>query len=237
MDYLVISTQFPKMLRVPCHHCNEAKAKRQPYAYASTNELTNENDLMTWDLIDIGKNWTSIGGYHYISVFIIKRSRYAITILHKDRADFVSILRRAIAKAGFTPKRVRCNGAGEYVSAKLMDFFRENDILPEFSSPYEQSGNGISEKFVDTLGKGICTLLLQSNLPPEFWSAAAHYFTDVYKHVQHHSIGCQIPYAVHHCTRPDVSWFRGFGCSSTIFRGRDLVDHHKLAPQEESLSA
>eukprot|EP00961_Rhodomonas_salina_P193474 2611725-Rhodomonas_salina.1 len=100
---------------------------------------------MTWDLIDIGKNWTSIGGYRYISVFIIKCSRYAITILHKDRADFVSILRRAIAKAGFTPKRVRCNGAGEYVSAKLMDFFKENDILPEFSNPYEQSGNGISE--------------------------------------------------------------------------------------------
>eukprot|EP00961_Rhodomonas_salina_P289670 3913876-Rhodomonas_salina.1 len=86
-----------------------------------------------------------------------------------------------------------------------MDFFRENDILPEFSNPYEQSGNCISEKFVDTLGKGIRTLLLQSNLPPEFWSAAAHYFTDVYNHVPHHSIGGQIPYAVHHGTRPDVS--------------------------------
>eukprot|EP00961_Rhodomonas_salina_P114027 1533886-Rhodomonas_salina.1 len=190
VDGLPRHLHFPKMLRVPCHLCDEAKAKRQPYADASTNEPTNEDDLMTC---------------------------YAITILHKDRADFVSILRRAIAKAGFTPKRVQCDGAGEYVSAKLMDFFCKNDILPEFSNPYEQSGNGISENFVDTLGKGIRTLLLQSNLPPEFWSTAAHYFTDVYNHVLHHSISGQMSYAVHHCTcsGPDISWFRGFGCSST----------------------
>eukprot|EP00961_Rhodomonas_salina_P287279 3881756-Rhodomonas_salina.1 len=114
-----------------------------------------------------------------------------------------------------------------------MDFFKEHDILPEFSNPYEQSCNGISKKFVDTLGKGIRTLLLQSNLPLEFWSAAAHYFTDVYNHMPHHSINDQIPYAVHHGTRPDVSWFCSFGCSSTVFRGRDLVNHHKLAPRGE----
>eukprot|EP00961_Rhodomonas_salina_P198516 2677807-Rhodomonas_salina.1 len=66
---------------------------------------------MTWDLINVGENWKSIGGYHYISIFIVKHSSYVITILHKDRSDFVGVVRHAISKAGFTPKRLRFDGA------------------------------------------------------------------------------------------------------------------------------
>eukprot|EP00961_Rhodomonas_salina_P000258 3428-Rhodomonas_salina.1 len=60
-----------------------------------------------------------------------------------------------------------------------------------------------------------------------------HYWTDVYNHVPHSSIQDQIPFTVHHGLKPDVSWFCSFGCSCTVFRGRDLVDHHKLAPRGE----
>eukprot|EP00961_Rhodomonas_salina_P015819 212422-Rhodomonas_salina.7 len=64
---------------------------------------------------------------------------------------------------------------------------------------------------VDTLGKGVCTLLLQSQLPPEFWGAAVHYYTDVYNHIPHSSLNNAIPNAVQNNTMPDVSWFRPFG--------------------------
>eukprot|EP00961_Rhodomonas_salina_P171720 2315493-Rhodomonas_salina.1 len=74
-----------------------------------------------------------------------KHSRYAITILHKDSADFVGVLHKAIAKAWFTPKRIQCDGAGEYVSGKLAEFLDSNNIIPEFSDPFEQHCNGLSE--------------------------------------------------------------------------------------------
>eukprot|EP00961_Rhodomonas_salina_P249790 3376329-Rhodomonas_salina.1 len=64
-------------------------------------------------------------------------------------------------------------------------------ILSEFSNPHEQFGNGTSETFVDSIGKGIHTLLLQSHLPPEFWSAAAHYWMDVYNHIPHYQVQIQ----------------------------------------------
>eukprot|EP00961_Rhodomonas_salina_P056156 754209-Rhodomonas_salina.1 len=54
---------FPKLLRVPCAVCYEAKAKRQPYPDASTAIYENEDDLMTWNLIDVSENWKSIGGF------------------------------------------------------------------------------------------------------------------------------------------------------------------------------
>eukprot|EP00961_Rhodomonas_salina_P047354 636225-Rhodomonas_salina.1 len=34
--------------------------------------------------------------------------------------------------------------------------------------------------------------------------------------------------------QPDVSWFRAFGCSSVVYQGKELVEHHKLAPRGES---
>eukprot|EP00961_Rhodomonas_salina_P085134 1143173-Rhodomonas_salina.1 len=83
------------------------------------------------------------------------------------------------------------------------------------------------------MGKGICTLLLQAKLPPEFWGAAALYYTDVYNHLPHSSIGCEIPYEIHTNKQPDVSWFRPWGCRCTLFRCCDLVEHCKLAPRGE----
>mmetsp|Transcript_57331 Transcript_57331/g.117328 ORF Transcript_57331/g.117328 Transcript_57331/m.117328 type:complete len:1978 (-) Transcript_57331:6636-12569(-) len=228
---------FTKHLRFPCGLCQEAKAKRQPYPQASTNVSTHEDDLMTWDSFDMGSKHTSLGGNRYVSVFVIHRSRYAITLLHKDRSfeTMKRLLIRAFARAGFTPKRVRHDGAGEYVSEELTTWLegQGTHIWTELSAPHEQFGNAVSEKLVDALGKGIRTLLLQSELPQEFWGATALYFTDVYNHLPHSSLDNAIPHTIHTGKQADVSWFRPFGCRATIFRGSDLVEHHKLAPRGE----
>jgi len=65
------------------------------------------------------------------------------------------------------------------------------------SAQHEQFGNAISEKLVDSLGRGIHTLLLQSELPPEFWGAAALYYTDIYNHLPHASLNDEIPHHIH----------------------------------------
>ena len=45
------------------------------------------------------------------------------------------------------------------------------------------------------------------------------------------SAACSAP----HCCRvhPDLSFFSPFGCSMVVHRGKDLVEHHKLAPRGE----
>mmetsp|Transcript_62060 Transcript_62060/g.128459 ORF Transcript_62060/g.128459 Transcript_62060/m.128459 type:complete len:405 (-) Transcript_62060:2033-3247(-) len=226
--------QFSKVLRLPCYCCQEAKAKRPNYPHATTTCAENEDDLMTWDLIDMGEDWKTMRDNRYVLIFIIKKSLFAISILHKGRHDIQSVLLRAFAKAGFTPKKLRSDGAGEYISEELQAFFDERGIEHEVSNPHQQYQNAMSEKFVDTLGKGTRTLLLQSGLPPEFWGTSVLYFTDVYNHIPHASLNGMIQYQVHHQITPDVSWFRPYGCKATVFRGRDLVEHHKLAPRGES---
>eukprot|EP00961_Rhodomonas_salina_P194600 2627240-Rhodomonas_salina.1 len=194
---------------------------------------------MVWDMFDMGEKHTSLSGNHYISVFLIHHSRFAITILHKDSSfdTIKSLLIRAFTRAGFTPKKVRHDCAGEYMSKDLEKWLEEQGafIFTELSNQHEQFQDGLSEKLVDTMGKGIHTLLLQSGLAPEFWGAAALYYTDVYNHLPHSSIDGEIPFEIHHNKTADVSWFCPWGCCCTLFRGRDLVEpeHGKLAPRGE----
>eukprot|EP00961_Rhodomonas_salina_P124871 1682961-Rhodomonas_salina.1 len=63
VDGLPLHLHFPKALRVSCALCDEAKAKRQPFPDASNTIYENEDDLMTWDLVDVGENWKSTRGF------------------------------------------------------------------------------------------------------------------------------------------------------------------------------
>jgi len=225
--------QVRENLRLPCDTCQEAKIVKPNAPPASDSISAQEEDLVTWDLINMGEHHPTVSHNRYLSLFMIHRSRYAIVILHQNRKDFKSVLQRAITKMGFTPRVMRSDGAAEYLDADLARFFEERGIQHQISNPHQQFQNALSEKYVDTLVKGIRTLLLQSQLPPEFWGCAAHYFTTVYNHLPHASINHNIPYCVHHQVKPDVSWFRPFGCKTTIYQGKDLIEHGKLAPRGE----
>eukprot|EP00961_Rhodomonas_salina_P119422 1606761-Rhodomonas_salina.2 len=51
---------FAKLLRLQCSLCYTAKAKRQNYPDASTTTVENEDDLMTWDLINVCEEWITL---------------------------------------------------------------------------------------------------------------------------------------------------------------------------------
>ena len=68
------------------------------------------------------------------------------------------------------------------------------------------------EKISDTLGRGLRAALLQSGRPFAFWKVP--HFRQTGKH-------------------PDMLFFRPFGCARVVFRGKDLLEHRKLAPWGE----
>jgi hypothetical protein len=91
----------------------------------------------------------------------------------------------------------------------------------------------MAEKMVDRIGRMLRTTLLQSQLPPEFWGAAVILATDVYNCTPHSALNNQSPFYCSEGVHPDLSFFRPFSCSMVVHRGKDLVEHHKLAPRGE----
>eukprot|EP00961_Rhodomonas_salina_P216591 2925813-Rhodomonas_salina.3 len=141
------SLSFHSALRFPCGCCAEAKAKRQPYLPASETQSRHEDDLMTWDMFYMGEKHLSLSCNRYILVFLIHSSLFAITLLHKDSTleTTKSLLIRAFARAGFTPKRVRHDGAEEYISGELEKWLEQQGciIFTKQSNQHEQHQDGL----------------------------------------------------------------------------------------------
>ena len=69
--------------------------------------------------------------------------------------------------------------APEYCTQQLEDMLRTKHGVTEIrhSNEHQQFQNALVEKCVDSLGKMIRAMLLQSQLPPEFWGCSVMLIT------------------------------------------------------------
>ena len=218
-------------VRHPCHSCQDSNATRND---APPPSVSDPEGVWHVDVMDIGEKHVSLAGYRYVSVFTIAKSRFTYIELHKTKDAFLFALQRVIARAGCKPTILRSDGAGEYFTEPVNRYLIQERIKKESSNAREQFGNGRAETLINALGKGMRVSLYDSGLPFEFWGFAAINWTDVYNHLPHAALQGRTPWEVQYGTLPDVSWFRPFGCRVTVFRGRDEVSHHKLAPRGEA---
>eukprot|EP00961_Rhodomonas_salina_P036265 487539-Rhodomonas_salina.1 len=126
-------------------------------------------------MFDMGEDFKTIHGNCYATMVVFHKSRYGMLFLHNGkRASTVrEILQKAFASAGLKPRILHSDGAGEYEDAKLNEWLTEIGIHHQYSAVDSQYQNALAEKFLDTIGNGIRAILLQSNLPVEFWGMAA----------------------------------------------------------------
>jgi hypothetical protein len=139
------------------------------------------------DLVDEGEKAVTPVGNKYKTIFVIAKHRYVMVFLHssKDTATYEKILDTAIAQAGCTPKTLQSDGACEYNSAAMDNYYAKKNIFKCTMNPHQRFQDGMVEKMVDTISNGVRTMLSQSNLPPQFWGYATIYFVDIYNHLPH----------------------------------------------------
>eukprot|EP00961_Rhodomonas_salina_P162778 2192759-Rhodomonas_salina.1 len=187
------------------------------------------------DMFNMGEDFQTIHGNRFATMVVIHNSRYGMLYLHKNKSASTvrEILEQAFAKAGVKPNILRSDEAGEYEDAELNQWLTVIGIHHQFSAVDSQYQNTLAEKFLDTIGNGIRAILLQSNLPVEFWGLTTLYIVESYNVLPHSGINNRIPFEEHTGRRANVSWFRPFGCQVTVFRGTDHVAHHKISPRGE----
>ena len=101
------------------------------------------------------------------------------------------------------------------------------------SNEHQQLQNRRAEKLVDSIGRKIREMLLQSQMPPEFWGAAVVLATNIYDCTPHRSLGMESHHYHRYHKQPNLPFFRAFRCATVVRRGWDLVEHTKLAPRGE----
>ena len=221
--------------RLPCHVCQHANIVRNDAPPAATG--TDDADCH-FDMADMSQIPT-INGFRYCTVFVMTATRYAYTYMHaaKDEHTIAGIMDRFLGQFADAdkPRTFKSDCAAEYQSPAVQSILTKHNIVAPLrhSNEHQQFQNGKAEKFIDTLGRRIRAALLQSQMPPEFWGAAAMLMTDIYNCTPHDSLHGDSPFKRARGHHPDVAFIKPFGCAAVVHRGRDLVEHSKLAPRGE----
>ena len=119
---------------------------------------------------------------------------------------------------GLRVKALCDNKGGEYMGRPFIEFCAQEGIHRQHTEPDEPHQNRVAERANRSIAEGLTALLAQSNLPASFWAHAVSTFVHTRNRMPTTSLKGGIPYTAWKGDKhkPDVSYFRVFGCLAYV---------------------
>jgi hypothetical protein len=86
----------------------------------------------------------------------------------------------------------------------------------QHSEPNEPHQNGVAEKANRDIAAAATTMLVQAKLPPSFWGLAVAAYVHTSNRSPSSALNGETPYFIWKRKKPDVSYFRVFGCLAYV---------------------
>lgn len=161
----------------------------------------------------------SPSGKRYILTFIDDYSKYAVIYLlaHKSEViekfkEYVQMCRTMFNK---TPKFLRTDNGGEYISKQFNVYLQQNGIQIQRSAPYSPQQNGVAERKNRTLVEMARCMLFDAKME-KFWAEAVTMANYVQNRLPAKGIE-NTPYQDWYGTKPSIEYFKRFGCICYAF--------------------
>nr|GEU31939.1 reverse transcriptase domain-containing protein [Tanacetum cinerariifolium] len=122
--------------------------------------------------------------------------------------------------------RVRTDNGTEFKNKTLVKFFDEVGITQQFSAARTPQQNGIVERRNRTLVNAARTMLTFANLPSFLWAEAIATDCFIQKRLIIHKRFDKTPYELINKRKPNIKFFRVFGCRGYLLN--DYKDVRKL---------
>jgi hypothetical protein len=164
--------------------------------------------------------YVSIGGNKYGFIIVDDYSRYTWVFFMKDNSKVHEIFKKFATRAqnefDVKIKRVRSDNGTEFKNTNIEEYRDEEGIGHELSVPYTPQQNGIVERKNRTLIEAARTMLNEYKTSDSFWvesiNTACHAINRLYLHKLCH----KTTYELLISNKPNVSYFRVFGCKCFI---------------------
>lgn len=126
-------------------------------------------------------------------------------------------------------QQVRSDNGGEFVNKFLLHLFLTSGMIHQTTCPNTPEQNGVVERKHRHLIETTLTLLLQANMPTQFWLEALTTAIYLVNRMPHSSLKFQIPYVLLFQSKPDPLFLKSFGCS--CYPWLKPYNDHKLMPK------
>nr|GEV82905.1 reverse transcriptase domain-containing protein [Tanacetum cinerariifolium] len=157
-------------------------------------------------------------------------SRYTwVFFLHyKDEVSevIISFINKNQVNLQLQVQCIRTNNGTEYKNKTLAKFFDEVGITQQFSAARTPQQNGVVERRNRTLVEAARTMLTFANLPLFLWAEAIVTACFIQNHLIIHKRFDKTPYELMNKRKPNVKFFRVFGCRCYLLN--DYEDVGKL---------
>ncbi len=118
----------------------------------------------------------SRSGNTYAAILMCKHSRKTWILYLRTKDEFVDAFKiwllRVETQSNCKMGAIRADRGGEFVSIKLRNFCKERGIQIRYATPYLHEENGLAERGWRTLVTMKDALLIDIELPIDFWAEA-----------------------------------------------------------------
>jgi hypothetical protein len=148
-----------------------------------------------------------------------------VFFLH-DKSEVASIFKKFAKKAhnefDCKIKMIRSDKRKEFDNTNIHEHCDEIGIKHEVSATYTPQQNGVVERKNRTLITLARTMIDEYNIPERFWAEAVNTACYASNRLFPHRLLEKTPYELLNGKKPDISFFRVFGCKCYIYKKR----HH-----------
>jgi len=158
--------------------------------------------------------------YRYWQPFVDDKSRWTAVTFLKKKSEALMAFKRYKA---YAEKKLGCkilverdDKGGEFIGQEFYDFCADEGILRQHTEPNEPHQNGVAERVNEDIATGATALLVQAKLPQSFWTHAVSTYVHTKNRTPTSALNGQTPYFHWKGKKPDISYFRVFGCLAYV---------------------
>jgi hypothetical protein len=171
-------------------------------------------------------SYKSIGGNLYCLVIIDDYSRYTWTLFLGDKSEtpeiFKTFARRAQREYNSLIVKIRSDNGSELKNMNIEDWCDKEGVKHEFSATYTPQQNRVVEWKNKTLITLARAMLDDYGTPERFWVEAINTACHATNRVYLHRLLGKTPYELLVGRKPNISYFRVFGCKCFIYKKKRL---------------
>ena len=207
-----------------CRGCQQGKMVQKPFKVNQEKRIYGVFEMLHFDICG-PMEVESIGGSKYLLLIVDDASGSLKGFCLRNKSDSEDLLKKFIVQVGNqfgkTVQFVRHDGAKEFATNSLKQFYAERGIEQQVTVPYAHQTNGTAERSIRSIVTIGRSMLHHAGLDKSFWAEAAMTAIYIKNRLPSPKIEAKTPYQVVNKVTPNVKHMRVFGCLAYVLTPRE----------------
>uniref|UniRef100_A0AAV1UWV9 Integrase catalytic domain-containing protein n=1 Tax=Peronospora matthiolae TaxID=2874970 RepID=A0AAV1UWV9_9STRA len=207
-----------------CRGCQEGKMVQKPFPSNRDKRTYNTFEMLHFDICGPMEE-KSLGGSKYLLLIVDEASGCMKGFCLHSKSESEECIKKYITmiQTQFNKKVkfVRHDGAREFATNSLQDFYEVEGIEQQTTVPYAHQANGTAERAIRTIVTIGRSMLHHAKLDKCFWAEAAMTAVYVKNRLPSPKIPHKTPFEIVYNSKPSVKHMRVFGCQAYILTPKE----------------